>query len=371
MIVLSVFQRINATNSTTARVATGALLVTVATGGATGAAMHKNVTLAVDGEQQNVSTMAMTVSGLLAQKGVTTAAGDEISAPLNSSPKDGQTVTVNRLKEVELNLDGNPKLVKTTKSTVGEILDEQGLSAAAVTTSLNAPVPVSGADVQVILPKKVTLTDGGKTQTKELAGTDVADLIARTGDPLAPTDKVTPAADTPITENMKIDVTRIRTENKTLEEKVAPPQNKIEDAELMTGKSVVEKPGTPGKAKVTYSITTVNGKVTAKKKLDEQVLVQPKPATVRVGTKPGAPAEPEGVWDQIAACESGGNWAINTGNGYYGGIQFDQSTWDAYGGQEFAPRADLATREEQIAIGKRAQAAQGWGAWPVCAAGVG
>ena len=60
--------------------------------------------------------------------------------------------------------------------------------------------------------------------------------------------------------------------------------------------------------------------------------------------------------------------AINTGNGFYGGVQFDQNTWDRWGGQEYAPRADLATREEQIAIAEKTLAAQGWGAWPACSA---
>ena len=73
-------------------------------------------------------------------------------------------------------------------------------------------------------------------------------------------------------------------------------------------------------------------------------------------------------WDRIAQCESGGNWHINTGNGYYGGLQFTQQTWEGYGGLAYAPRADLATREQQIDIAERVQREQGWGAWPVCSA---
>jgi hypothetical protein len=79
----------------------------------------------------------------------------------------------------------------------------------------------------------------------------------------------------------------------------------------------------------------------------------------------------DAVWDQLARCESGGNWAINTGNGFYGGVQFDQNTWERNGGLRYAARADLATREEQIAIASVTQARQGWGAWPVCSGRVG
>ncbi|WP_432138554.1 MULTISPECIES: transglycosylase family protein [unclassified Streptomyces] len=84
-----------------------------------------------------------------------------------------------------------------------------------------------------------------------------------------------------------------------------------------------------------------------------------------------AAAADSGVWDRIARCESGGNWHINTGNGYYGGLQFAGSTWRAYGGTAYAPTADGATREQQIAVATKVQRAQGWGAWPVCSARAG
>ena len=80
------------------------------------------------------------------------------------------------------------------------------------------------------------------------------------------------------------------------------------------------------------------------------------------------PASADSVnWDAIAQCESGGNWSINTGNGYYGGLQFDRSTWRAYDGDEFAALPHQATREEQIAVAERVRADRGgYGAWPVC-----
>jgi hypothetical protein len=83
-------------------------------------------------------------------------------------------------------------------------------------------------------------------------------------------------------------------------------------------------------------------------------------------TAPAAQAATEEQWDNVAHCESGGNWHINTGNGYYGGLQFSQSTWSGYGGGNYAARADLATKSEQIAIAEKVLHSQGWGAWPVC-----
>ena len=85
-----------------------------------------------------------------------------------------------------------------------------------------------------------------------------------------------------------------------------------------------------------------------------------------VGFTTAAHAATEEQWDHVAQCESGGNWHINTGNGYYGGLQFSSSTWQGYGGGNYASRADLASKSEQIAIANKVLAAQGWGAWPVC-----
>lgn len=91
--------------------------------------------------------------------------------------------------------------------------------------------------------------------------------------------------------------------------------------------------------------------------------------TARTATAPTvtAPAFVAGTdWDRIAECESNGRWNINTGNGYHGGLQFAPSTWRAYGGGQYAPRADLATRSEQIAVGERVARSQGLSAWPTC-----
>ena len=79
----------------------------------------------------------------------------------------------------------------------------------------------------------------------------------------------------------------------------------------------------------------------------------------------------DGVWDRIAQCESGGNWSTNTGNGYFGGLQFSAGTWKAYGGTAYAPTADKAGKAAQIAVAGKVQAAQGWGAWPNCSAKAG
>ncbi|MEV7602581.1 transglycosylase family protein [Kitasatospora sp. NPDC089797] len=88
--------------------------------------------------------------------------------------------------------------------------------------------------------------------------------------------------------------------------------------------------------------------------------------TVPCLTTGTANAAPVSTWDKVAQCESGGNWAINTGNGFFGGLQFTSSTWAAFGGNAYAARADQATKDQQIAVAEKVLASQGPGAWPVC-----
>jgi hypothetical protein len=107
-----------------------------------------------------------------------------------------------------------------------------------------------------------------------------------------------------------------------------------------------------------------------------RVIATPRPTPAPVAYAPpadGGEAVPvdASVWDRLAVCESGGNWSINTGNGYYGGLQFSYGTWLGYGGAEFAEYAHQATREQQIIVAERLRAARGFQPWPACRAKLG
>jgi LysM repeat protein len=119
---------------------------------------------------------------------------------------------------------------------------------------------------------------------------------------------------------------------------------------------------------------------------DEQLADRAKPADVAPTPQVNAPAKTYtptqppriysapingSVWDRLAQCESGGNWSINTGNGFYGGLQFDYGTWLSNGGGAYAPRADLASRDQQISVAERLRAARGFAPWPACSARLG
>jgi hypothetical protein len=161
-----------------------------------------------------------------------------------------------------------------------------------------------------------------------------------------------------------------------------------QDSSMYKDQSDVARDGKSGVAAIKYAALYVDGKLLGKARVSRSVIAAPVAKIVNVGTKErpapppppssssgsgsgsgsgSAPPDTSGLnWDAVAQCESGGNWHINSGNGFYGGLQFDYSTWLANGGGQYAERADLASREQQIAIANKLYAARGSSPWPVC-----
>jgi hypothetical protein len=110
------------------------------------------------------------------------------------------------------------------------------------------------------------------------------------------------------------------------------------------------------------STTTVIGRLSARIGLAAALAL----GAMTLGLGSTANAAPGSSWDRIARCESSGNWRANTGNGYYGGLQFSAATWRAHGGGTYAPLAHQASKQQQIAVAQRVLRSQGWRAWPVC-----
>jgi len=147
-------------------------------------------------------------------------------------------------------------------------------------------------------------------------------------------------------------------------ERFAAPVVEREDDSLAAGETRLVRDGRPGIRDVVYKFVLENNKVVSRHTNVRDVLKKPRAKIVRVGTQ-----EPYGVWDRLAGCESGGNWHINTGNGYYGGLQFSLGTWQGYGGTGLPSQH---SREEQIRIAvKLRNASGGYGAWPGCAHALG
>lgn len=373
---MEALNKIHESRSPLLRGVVGALLVTLTAAGGYAVGSHKTVTLSVDGAPMTVTTMKSRVIDVVQENGFSVGDRDDLYPAADESVHQSDTIVLRRSRPLQLSLDGNDsKQVWTTASTVDEALAQLKMTdKAPAAASRGSRVPLGGMALPVVSAKTVRIDDGGNERTVHLAAPNVAGLLAAAGVPLEQNDTVVPAASTPVTEGMQVQVTRMRIEKVTERVPLTPGNKRIEDPELNMSRKVVEDPGAPGTQDVTYAVAKVNGVETGRLPVANVVIEPARDGVLRVGAKPGTEVPPVtngAQWDALAQCEAGGNWAINTGNGFYGGVQFDQNTWERQGGLRYAPRADLATREEQIAIATVTQARQGWGAWPVCSGRIG
>lgn len=368
--------RLNSTHSVPLRLATGGMLATLLVGGVSAVGMKKDIVLDVNGEEITLTTYAGDVAGALEQAGVRVQDRDLVAPSPVTHLADGERVTVRSAKQVAVVIDGQPTRVTSTALTVDELVQEFGGVAAG--DKLSAPadqrIPLDGFTLDVVTPKIVKLDNAGKVTYTQVAAGTVADVLKNAGIEVDGDDKVEPALDDRVADNTAITVVHVDNETVNATEDFTPQPTYVDDPEMTKGEEKEEKPATPGKREVTKQIRKENGKVVAETVVKEKELAPATAAVVKRGTKekPAAPAVANGsVWDAIAQCESTGNWAINTGNGFSGGLQFTPSTWLAFGGGQYAPMAYMATREQQIAVAEKVQAAQGWGAWPACTAKLG
>lgn len=366
--------------------ATALSAVLLAGGASTASALYKDVELSVDGQVQEASGFALTVADVLAARGVTLTPADVVSPALDSAVANGATVTVRYSKQVTLDVDGVPHTFATTAATLSEAIANDALpmqptqlaatsddpaldlADARFSTPLATPLPRAGLTVQVTTPKQVTLVVGGKKAALTTTAPTVADLLVDQGLTVSPTDRLAPVGPATISEGETITLDRVVVKTKTRTETVAFGTVKKNNSALWKGESRVLTAGKNGKATRTYAITVVNGKVTKKVMVTEVILTKATDQVLSVGTKTSANGvglnlARAAMWDRIARCESGGNWHINTGNGYYGGLQFNMAAWNSNGGRDFAARADLASRAEQITVANRYYAKAGTRPW--------
>ncbi len=353
------------------RLLVGALLLVLTFAGGYAVSASKRVTLTIDGTAMRVTTMRSRVIDIIRENGFTVDPRDDLYPAADAAVHDADNIVLRRSRPLEISLDGHDaKKVWTTASTVDEALAQLAMTDTAPAAASRATrVPLAGMALPVVSAKTVQINDGGTMRTVHLPAPTVAALLTAAGVPLQDSDQVVPGAMSPIYDGMEIDVTRNRIERVTERVPLPPNARRVEDPEMNISREVVEDPGNPGTQDVTFAVAEVNGVETGRLPVSNVVITPARDAVLRVGTKPGTevpPVSAGATWDAIAGCEAGGNWAINTGNGYFGGVQFDQGTWERNGGLRYAPRADLATREEQIAVAEVTRERQGWGAWPVC-----
>ncbi|OBG17500.1 Resuscitation-promoting factor RpfB [Mycolicibacterium celeriflavum] len=373
---MNTFTKLHEARSPLLRLLVGATLLALTFAGGYAIAAHKTVTLTVDGSSTTVATMKSRVIDVVEENGFDVGERDDLYPSADQPVHQADTIVLRRSRPLQVSLDGqDSRQVWTTASTVDEALSQLKMTdTAPAAASRGSRVPLAGMSLPVVSAKTVHINDGGAMRTVTLAAPNVAGLLAAAGAPLEQRDTVVPAASAPVTDGMRIDVTRHRIEKVAQRVPLPPVLKRIEDPTLNQSREIVEDPGAPGTQDVIFAVAKVNGVETGRLPVANVVVTPAREGVVRVGTKPGTDVPPVSngaTWDALARCEAGGNWAINTGNGYYGGVQFDQNTWERNGGLKYAARADLATREEQIAIAEVTRARQGWGAWPTCSGRIG
>jgi uncharacterized protein YabE (DUF348 family) len=342
------------------------------------AVAQKSVTLLIDGQAREVGTYAATVGEVLEDEGVPADEHDVVLPATDEALADGDTVVLNRARPLRLTVDGVDREVFVTALSVDEALAQLGYRGddLVLSASRSERVPLDGMALTITRPKDIVLVADGEERVVSTTAATAADLLAEQGIALSATDKTSLYPEQILLDQMRLQVYRVTIKQTSVTRPIAYETVEVEDPSAFEGEETVVEEGRVGQKRTTYSVTFVDGREVGRRKLDAEVIREPVSEEVEVGTKerPPAPKAPSvaggSVWDQLAQCESGGNWSINTGNGYYGGLQFNLGTWQAYGGQGL-PNEN--SREQQIAVAEKLRAANGgsYGAWPHCSGELG
>ena len=341
------------------------------------AALNKEVSLSVDGQTRTVESMGSTVGDVLESQDIELGEHDKVAPGLDETVDDGSAISVRYARPLELEVDGSARTYWVTSTDVESALAEIGrrFSGADLSASRSADIDRGGMSLTVVTPKTLTIKVGdGKRVKKEVAGLTVRHVLRKLDVDFDKDDLVKPSLKSTVDEGDTITVTKVRVVKKNVDaEAIDFDTVEREDSSMYDGDTSTVRSGVAGARDVTYKLVYRNGKLFTTKVVSTKVLRQPVDAIVKVGTKeePAATnfAGGSSVWDTLAQCESGGNWAINTGNGYYGGLQFNLGTWQSYGGTGLPSNA---SRETQIAVAtKLRDASGGYGPWPGCASKLG
>jgi uncharacterized protein YabE (DUF348 family) len=367
------------------RIAQTGVVVSLVAGTVGFASFDKSLTLSVDGKPSAVHLFGNTVGDLLAHQGIKLSSHDIVAPAVSTPLEDNQKVVVRYGRLLTVTVDGKTKKFWTTQTTVSGALADLGIRAdsAKLSVSRSQPLGRLGLAMAVTTPKNVNVLVDGKTVKAKTTSRTVGALLAELKVKLGSADRIVPAPQTAITKSgLNVSVARVTHKSVLTSEVIAFGTQNRNDATLYAGTSKSRTVGKAGRMAVNQLQTFVNGKLVTSNVTSSRVMSAAIPHVVAVGTKArpvkAAPAAAPAsgpvssgggstangaMWDRIAKCESGGNWSTNTGNGYYGGLQFDLQTWTGNGGGQYAPRADLASREQQIAIANKVYADRGLQPW--------
>jgi uncharacterized protein YabE (DUF348 family) len=341
----------------------------------------KTVNLKIDGESKTIHTSASTVGTALAKAGYSVGDHDVVAPAATAKLHNHGEIVLKRGRLLHLTIDGKQRDIWVTTPTVADALAQLGYSTSDFSSVSRAKrLPLSPTDIEIRMPKQITLIHDHKHQTVTTTDATVRDLLRSLGIKVKAGDRLSLKSTATLRNGQKIVLQRVLRKYVTEHQTINFSTTKQQDSSMYEDQSKVVRAGKNGVASVKYLLVYVDGKRVGKTVASRTVLTAPVAQIEKVGTKarPAPPSSGGGApppantsglnWDAVANCESGGNWHINTGNGFYGGLQFDSGTWLSNGGGAYAQRADLASREQQIAVANRLYAARGSSPWPVCGA---
>lgn len=358
-----------------------ALNVKIADGTRIAVQFGREVSVTVDGQQQSFWTTATDVDQALTALGINSDGADLSTSRSAAIGRRGLTFDLATMKTITINAAGQKRQLKTTAQTVAEVL-----KAAKITVDANDRLSVK---------KTARLTNGGSfayTRVDVKTVTEKERIAYRTVRRNSSTlDQGVTRIDTEGQRGTRTSTFsevrhdgKVTGRTKTISKITTPPVPRVIVVGTKVEQELTRPPKTTSSSKTSASSKTSdsssNPDSSNSSGFSKSSGSSKSPGSSRNSGSPNASSSSKttgssqtttasgGVWDKIAQCESGGNWAINTGNGFYGGLQFTMSTWRGFGGTGMPQNA---SRETQIAVAKRIQDSQGWGAWPACTSKLG
>ena len=315
-----------------------ATVVALAIGGTVAgyAALTTSYQVTLDGETREVSSTGDTVAEVLASEGIEITEHDLVAPELDEPVAEGSRIVVRFGRPVELTVDGETSTHWVTSTDVASALGELGTpyDRAELSATRSAAIGRDGLALAVVTPKNLTLRlAGAKPVTQTVTALTVEEALTELGVKVGKIDRTEPSLETALQDGDRVVFTDFRIAKRKVKGETVPFETvETPDDSMYEGLSETEREGETGTRNVTYKVVFKNGKLLRRTVLKQHVLSKAVSELVRVGTASVASFGGSGVWDRLAQCESGGNWATNTGNGYYGGLQFSLGTWRAYGG---------------------------------------
>ncbi|MEU3979525.1 ubiquitin-like domain-containing protein [Streptomyces sp. NPDC026672] len=354
-----------------------ALVVAFLAGGTTAfVADDKAIELTVDGRSRILHTFADDVTELLAEEGVRLGAHDVVAPAPGAALTSGDAVAVRYGRPVRITLDGRAREVWTTAHTVEGALDQLGVRAqgAYLSASRSQRIGRAGLTFDVRTERSVTVMADGRARTVRTNAATVREAVADAGVTLRGRDTTSvPPAGFP-RDGQTVTVLRVTgrkdvwgEEREEVREETVPfAVRRTADPTLFTGTEVIDRPGLPGVRRVTSLVRSVDGVRQKPRRERVELVREPSPRLVRVGTRPGPDADAADAldWRALAVCESGGRPHAVDPSGTYGGLyQFDTRTWRGLGGKG---RPQDASAAEQTYRAKRLYLRRGTSPWPHC-----